>query len=561
MKKSWLVPEGPSDNLLDSLMARRKIGLDQTEKFLAPNILNDLHDPFLLTDMAIAVSRLIQAIKKGERLGVFADYDADGVPGAAILDAFFRRVGYSNFRVYLPHRHEENYGLSEMAIRDLRADGVKLLLTVDCGIADYKPVRLAGELGMEVIVTDHHLSPVVLPPALAIINPLRPDDPYPFKGLCGTGVVFKLIQALITTGDFNLPLGWERWLLDLVAIATVSDLVPIVGENRALVHFGLRVLRRTPRIGLRRLISGAGLNLETVSEDDIGFTIGPRLNAASRMSHADRAYQLLTTTDPLEAESLARHLEEKNEERKAAVSGLMERLTKTADSCGSVLVTGGDDWPLGVLGLVASRWADKYRCPVFLWGRNGQGMIKGSCRSDGQVNVVELMRLAAMTPTGDDGLFLNIGGHIMAGGFSLAPDRLGELAPRLSAAHNQLPKNSSIPKVLVDAELSLEQINWDTHQLISRLSPFGVGNPKPIFLLRELTVGHFRTFGRATEHWSWQFNQSSGAPIEAVNFFASNDRPQLGSGQRVNLLANFELSTWRGRRELRLRVVDWEPAG
>src|SRR3989344_2602323 len=324
-----------SDLLRQLLVGRGVTNQDEAEKFLTPDYERDLHDPFLMLDMGRAVGRIRRAVRDGERIAIFADYDADGVPGAVVLASFFRQIGFDNFSVYIPDRHDESYGLNVQALASLAAAGVKLVITVDCGITDVAAVKEANRLGLEAIITDHHLVPETLPPAYAIINPKRLNDQYPYKMLCGAGVAFKLVQGLVQflwksdihgswISDFHqVKPGWEKWLLDLVAIATVSDLAPLTGENRVLVHFGLKVLRRTPRLGLRALFRGLKLTPEFITEDDIGFLIGPRLNSASRMSHGDEAYALLTAEDEVEADRLARHLEEKNQERRARVVAIL----------------------------------------------------------------------------------------------------------------------------------------------------------------------------------------------------------------------------------------------
>ena len=551
-----------SDLLRQLLVGRGVTNQDEAEKFLTPDYERDLHDPFLMLDMGRAVERIRRAVRDGERIAIFADYDADGVPGAVVLASFFRQIGFDNFSVYIPDRHDESYGLNNQALGTLAAAGVKLIITVDCGVTDHAAVAEANRLRMEVIVTDHHLVPEILPPAYAIINPKREADPYPYKMLAGAGVAFKLVQALLRSvlkdaPRTDLSIGWEKWLLDLVAIATVSDLAPLTGENRALVHFGLKVLRRTPRLGLQRLFARLNLAAEFITEDDISFLIGPRLNSASRMSHGAEAYALLTAADEAEADRLARHLEEKNNERRVSVAAILEtvRSDSAAAALGAVFVAGSPSWSLGVLGLAASRLAEQYRQPIFLWSRNGRGEIKGSCRSDGTVNIVELMKLA-QGAAGD--LFLNYGGHAGAGGFSLAPERLPELAPRLSAAYLNLEKLLVSGDRLFDLEVPFAVMNDATHSLLEPLAPFGPENPKPIFFLPRLLMLSRRTFGNGSNHLEMTFAHPDRGQIKALQFFSpALDGPALSAGQCVDLLATLEKSYFRGRQELRLRIVDW----
>ena len=409
MGKNWRLRERYHEELVPDLLAARGVGEAAAQaRLLAPDYARDLHDPFLMKDMEVAVERILAALAGGERIVIFADYDADGIPAAAVLTEFFRRVGHQNFDVYIPDRHNEAYGLNAAAIRKLAAGGAKLLISVDCGIANAAEIALANELGLAVIVTDHHLIPETgLPPALAVLNPKRADCVYPEKMLCGAGVAFKLVQALVSAaGNFSrvlgknpqtaqkvsdgfvVPVGWEKWLLDLVAIATISDLVPLRGENRALAYFGLKVLRQTRRPGLLALYRQLKLDAAYLTEDDVAFMIGPRLNTAGRMSHASQAYFLLTTRDEAVAATIAAHLDEKNLLRRQSVDTILNQLgvAPTAGTpvlAGPILVAGRDDWSLGVLGLSAARVLENSGAPAgFLWGENGGGGNNGSCRPD-----------------------------------------------------------------------------------------------------------------------------------------------------------------------------------
>jgi single-stranded-DNA-specific exonuclease len=552
---------------------------------LVPDYERDVHDPFLMQDMKKAVTRILKAVEKDERVMIFADYDADGVPGAAILSIFFNKIGFTNFSIYLPDRHLEDYGLSGVAIDQAKADGVTLLITIDCGIANAKEVTYAKKLKIETIVTDHHLVPAEMPKAVAVLDPKREDCNYPFKELCGAGVVYKLVQALASQlqlrspKDFlgsseaiprtleNLPttlllVGWEKWLLDLVAIATVSDMVPLVGENRALVHFGLKVLRKSPRPGVVELCRALRIKQEKLMEDDIAFSIGPRINAASRMAHAREAFELLTTEDAAVAATIANRLEKLNKERRKCVDEILlvttrefsnglgifsEDLSKTSGYQKSPLVViGHESWSLGVLGLTASRLVEKYRCPVFIWGKNGNGVIKGSCRSDGSINVVELMR-----GVGED-FFLNIGGHHHAGGFSLHQDRLPELESRLLTAFATLDKKILEEELEIDREIELEQVTSNFYQELYKLSPFGIGNPKPLFLFSKIKIIEMRAFGNGEAHLELVLPNK----LKAISFFNTFPDLDLQAGQTINLAASIEQSFFRSNGELRLRIVD-----
>lgn len=556
-------------DFVNQLLTRRGVETVEAQKrFLTPDYVRDLHDPFLFTQMGAAVERVLAAVKQGEKITIFADYDADGVPAAVVLSEFFRKIGHSNFDVYIPHRHEEDFGLSEWALEKIVARGTKLVITVDCGIAGGREAAWLKQQGVDLIITDHHLpsgSPFgspegELPPAVAVLDPKVPGETYPEKNLCGAGVAFKFVQALVRSFP-DIPDHFEKWLLDLVAIATVADMVPLLGENRALVYFGLKVLRRTNRPGLLSLIRVLKLEPQYLTEDDIAFSLGPRLNSASRMTHGIEAYELLTTTDPERAAALAAHLDRKNRERRSEVDKILAAVqTRLAEAvAGPVLIFGDESWSLGVLGLAASRLAEELSRPVFVWGKNGQGLLKGSCRSVSGVNVVELMKLAD-----NGGFFANFGGHAASGGFSLAPEKLPELSSRLAEAWERLAPSTLAAEVLApDIELLPEKVNDDFFVELNQLAPFGLGNPKPLILLRAAKVEKKALFGGNRDHLELFLANNSSRPLRAIKFFFNSDpltENFLRSGANINIQANLEKSYYRGRPELRLRIVELSPA-
>lgn len=534
---------------------------EEAQFFLEPNYERDLLDPFLMKDMKKGVERLLLAIEHGERIVIFGDYDADGIPGSVILSSFFDEIKFSNYEVYIPDRHNEAYGLNENKIGDFIKEEVKLVITIDCGIADVAEVKMAQAQGIDVIITDHHLVPDDLPPAYAVIDARQEGDNYPYKFLAGAGVMFKFVCAVLATKRFDLSVGWEKWLLDLVVIATVSDMVTLTGENRTLAHYGLKVLRQTRRLGLLTLLNKIKLRPANIVEDDISFMIGPRINSASRMSHASQAYYLLTTKDPAEAQTIANHLEAKNQERKDLVEKIMADITEKLSNqpLVDIIVLGSPDWGLGVLGMTSSKVVEKYGRPVWLWSKNEAGTIKGSCRSDGSLNLVEVMAGV------EEGFFLNFGGHAMAAGFSCSPDKKAELAERLLASAQKLKKVEIVTELLADEELSLDQLTWSTYKLIEPLAPFGVGNPKPIFWLRAVEIFEAKYFGNGGLHLELIFQKSDRSKISAIGFFASpvaNDPShifgdiKLEKGEKIDLLVTLEKSMFKNYPELRLRIVD-----
>lgn len=555
MPKKYSVKEKVSSDIVEQLLSNRGIQEENDrEIFLNPDFEKHLHDPFLLPDMKKAVDKILKAIKKNERIGIWSDYDADGIPGGALLHDFFKLIGFINFINYIPDRHSEGYGLNIEGIGELAKDKVKLLITIDCGIRDVKEISHAKKLGIETIITDHHEQGEKLPDAFAIINPKRKDSRYPEKILCGSGVVWKLIEAILQTERGLLKEGQEKWLLDLVGIATLSDMVPLTGENRVLSFYGLHVLRKNRRPGLSKLFSMLKINKNYVCEDDIGFLITPRINAASRMGHPRDAFKLLVAGSEEEADVFAKHLDNINKERKTVVSGIVKeakkRIKEKFENSGEskVIVLGNPDWRPALLGLAANSIAEEYNRPVFLWGREGGEFIKGSCRSDGETDLVAIMERT-------NGFFMEFGGHKLSGGFSVFYEKIHLLEDALIEASEHVVNGEA--EIFADAEISLSDVNENFVQKISKLAPFGVGNEKPLFILRDVVPEKINRFGKAKEHLSINFRDGVHT-ARAISFFTSPDQfgDLLKENIKTNLVANVEKSYFNGSSEVRLRIVD-----
>ncbi len=540
------------DNELTAhLLATRGITEEKdVESFLSPDYDAHTHDPFLMKDMDIAVKRFLEAVEKKERIVIYSDFDADGIPGGALFYDFLKKIGYENFVNYIPHRNDEGYGFHLEAIEEFAKDGTHLIITIDVGIVANEEVQKANDLGMDVIITDHHEPNGELPVAVAVLDPKRLDCEYPFKELCGSGVAYKFIQAILTTRDFGLKKGMEKWWLDLVGLATLSDMVPLVGENRIFAHYGLMVLRKTPRPAFLQMCKGLKINKATVSEDDIGFLITPRINAASRMGHPDDAFKLLVAENEVEAGVQFKHLSKINDERKALVASLVRKVhakIKKRETLGSVIVAGDPDWKPSVLGLVANKLAEEHNKPVFLWGREGEGDLKGSCRSDGSVSLIDVMNGTADS-------FTHYGGHKMAAGFAVDQEHIHTLEEKLCLSCDTLNQSASEREPeWIDAELSLQDINPRLFAVVSKLSPFGVGNPKPVFMFKNITPTNIKLFGAGKNHLELQFGS-----IRSIGFFMTQDSfekiPEIG--KPLTLIANLEESFFAGRKERRLRIID-----
>ena len=484
-------------DLLRTLLWSRGIKTEkEAEIFLNPAYERDLHDPFLMKGMREAVKRINEALQNKEKIVVYGDYDCDGTSAAAILADFFRQIDYKNFDVYIPAR-EEGYGLTKDALLKISQGGANLIITVDCGVANYNEVEFARGLGLDVVVTDHHLPPPILP-RFILFNPKQPGCIYPEKMLCGAAIAFKLVLAM-----GRLETGQEKWLLDLVALATLADQVPLLGENRALAYYGLKVLNKTKRLGLKEIIKLA--RIREIKEDDVLFSIVPRLNSVSRLISSALLFEILSTDDLLRARELAQKIEMTNKERKGLVASISKEIKNifTKKPLRDVIVIGNPDWPLGVVGLAAAFGANEYERPCFVWTRVGDA-IKGSCRLPDSENI-SLVELMQKLP---EQSLASFGGHEAAGGFAATLDQIHYLEERLvdtliamkQNSGNNLDKTAENKEDLLRA--SLADINSKNFKIISRLAPFGEANPRPVFLFDNLKVTNTKKFGQNNAHLS-----------------------------------------------------------
>ncbi len=548
---------GFSDTVRNLFIGRGVFTNTQAAAFLSPDYDAHTHDPFLMRDMQKVIERVYKAVKEQQKVIIFSDYDADGIPGAVVLHDMFKKIGFTNFEVYIPHRHNEGFGLNMAAILEFKEKGARLIITIDCGISDVEKVARAEELGMNVIITDHHVPHEVLPPAYAILNPKLIDCPYPEKMLCGSGVIFKFVQAFLKNhgSEFKVPIGWEKWLLDMVGIATLSDMVPLVGENRVFAYYGLKVLKKTPRPGLSQLFSKLRVKREHLTEDDVGFTISPRINAASRMGEPEQAFKLLSTDDEALAGAYADGLEQVNNERKGTVAALVKEIKKILSErdmySKRVIVAGNPSWRPALLGLAANTFATEYGKPVFLWGRDGDNVIKGSCRSGKSGSVLALMQHIP-------DIFIEYGGHGAAGGFAVKTEAIHILEAELEAASVKLDQELREPSEYVDAHISLEDISWNLYKDIERLAPFGTGNTKPLFMVKGAYIDSIKSFGKEGNHIEIVFSDSHKRKISAIQFFMSKDSlpKHVLPQSSVDIVVHLEKSVFKNYPELRLRIVD-----
>ena len=561
--KHWVIRLFPEDemqavfsdepSIVQRLLWRQDIRTrEAADIFLSPDYALHTHDPFLLKDMERAVSRIGHAIRSNEKIIIFGDYDADGICGSVVFHDFFRAVDFSNFQNYIPHRYEEGYGLKMRHIEEFASGGAKLLITIDCGVTNYKEIERAGELGVDVIVIDHHIVPPQWPPAYAIIDYKHPDDAYPSKYLSGAGLAFKVVQGILVRGTWPVTLEWSKWLLDVVAIAGVADMVPILGENRVLVHYGLKVLSRARRAGLKELYRTQRMGVNpTITSDTIGFTIAPRINAASRMGHATTGFEFLTTESSEEARWLVTRLEGENEDRKKLVEEICIELKKEIaklPELPSVFYFGKKEWLPGVLGIAATRLVEEYGRSAFLYG-GAPDHMKGSCRTASGINAVEVMRACADT-------LLEFGGHQAAGGFSLEEKNVGVFGHKLREVVARELDNPQPVEIVLEAELHAGDVTWEAFNTVERFQPFGQENKKPLFLLRDAEVVSAQVFGSGGKHLRLGLADSA-RTVSALKFNAPREwMDVVAVGAHVDAVVSFDLNEWNGNRELRLRLED-----
>ncbi len=537
--------------------------------FLSPDWSRDIHDPFLFRDMEKAVERIIRANEGNEKITIHGDYDADGVCASAILETTIRALGGTT-SVFLPHRDLDGYGLNERTVGMLALDGTRVIITCDCGIANVAEIKAAQEHGIDVIITDHHTIGPELPPAYAILHPLVAGETYPDRTLSGGGVAFKLAQALLQKArDLNYQLrvtsyelpdpGFEKWLLDLAAISTVADMVPLRGESRTLTHYGLIVLNKTRRMGLQKLIEVAGIAGKRQDTHTIGFQIAPRINAAGRMDHASAAYRLLVSEDEAEATALAAELQKNNQERqrvtdRALIEAKFQVVAQGQDQ-DSLIVVGDRSWPLGIVGLIAGKLADEFARPALVMTER-EGTWTGSGRSVPGFNLYD-----ALGKVRDH--FAKFGGHSQACGFTLQTfDNLPGLARDLRAiASAAFGFQGPVRELTIEAAVSLRELDWELWEHLSKFAPFGQENPVPRFGSQDLIVRGIDPVGNEGKHLRLHLASDDGAAHKFIGFSFGHLREHLGLGDRVDVVYEIGVNEWNGNRDLQFKMVDLRPSG
>ena len=530
--------------LVAQLLYNRGVQLDKIESFLT--VAHRLEgNPFLLPDMTQAVARIYKALLSREKIAIYGDFDVDGVTAAVVAVEGLSGLG-GEVVPYIPDRVKEGHGLNLIALERIRSQAVSLIITVDCGVTDIIKVDEARKLGMDVVITDHHLPLGDLPRAVAVVDARRKDSQYPFSELAGVGVALKLVQALFYQDSRKERLNE---LLDLVALGTVVDMVPLVDENRYLVSTGLKVLNNTRRLGLQELIKQSGLEIGKIDTEQISWVLGPHLNAAGRMGGALVSYRLLTTQASDEAQGLTAELVRRNKERQKLTEEVLNKVKRGMPLREKLplIIEGDEGYPVGVIGLVASRLVREFNKPAIIVNI-GEDLCRGSCRSIPEFNIS-----LALEKCRD--LLVTFGGHPAAAGFTVKWENLAQLNKKLmNLATSQLSHLDIQPKLTIDAEITLSALNGEILNLIQKLAPFGVGNPQPIFLSRGVEVVNSRNFGNEGERLELKLRQND-VTWQAFDF--NSQKPAEGIPDCIDIVYQLKKGLWGAEEVLRLNLLDF----
>ena len=520
------------------------------EAFLRPDYAAVKHDPFLLPDMEKAVVRLKQAREQGEKVVIYGDYDIDGLSATALLLDAFGKFGFEGVDAFIPNRFVEGYGMTMGAVDKVRDMGADLIVTVDTGSLCHAEIAYATSLGIDTVVTDHHNVAETPPPSVAAVSPKFSGHSYPFRDLCGAGVAFKLVQALQTELD-GLPDGYEKWLLDLVALGTVCDIVTLADENRANVYWGLEVLKKQQRPGLKALMAVAGIEPEQVNARHLGFGLGPRMNAAGRLETAQHALDMLVARDGLAALEASEKLEELNVKRRSIQDTIFEEACMQAEKLANdrVLVVSSDGWNHGVIGIVASKLVEKYKKPVFIIGERGEEAT-GSARSFGDFSAAEAVRAA-------DDIIIKGGGHGAAAGVTLATEKISDFRRRVNELYDSLQLQSQERYLLPRADVEIDDFSEIDEELVKNLAkmePFGNGNPEPVLKITTASVLSMRRMGADGQHVKLALRDKNGKVLQMLAFNAPEEFFRE-PGDEVVAWFQPVVNEWQGVRTVEGRLL------
>jgi single-stranded-DNA-specific exonuclease len=559
MSRIWNIAKQTEKDLISHLLANRGIkGEQQIADFMRPDYAK-LHSPFLFKQMNKAVDRIWQAIEQKQKILIYSDYDADAVTANAVLYRMFEALGVKP-EVYIPDRFSEGYGLNVAAFEKFKAQGVELVLTVDCGTNSVDEAEYCKANGIDLIITDHHEITGATPDAFALINPKNPDEEYPYDQLVGVGVAFKLACAVLSRRDkHSQPEGYEKWLLDLVAIGTVADCHSLIGENRILVKYGLKVLAKTKWPGLKILLELAGVAGKPIDTYTLGFIIAPRINAAGRIEHASSAFNLLIANDPAEALKLAKDLDALNTRRQKITETVMSEAREQVSLIEGrkILMVSGADWPKGVVGLVAGKLAEEFSKPVLVMER---GVLEstGSARSVPSFNIVEALKYSK-------DLLVKYGGHAAAAGFTVRTEHLDVFYKNLlDFAEINLDEKDLAKTINIEAEILADDVTMQTADALESFQPFGVDNSKPKLMLSNVRILDCNGVGKDGKHLqlsvSGKLSNGAERTFKCIAFNFGKMVEQLAPEKRIDIAFEMLTDFWQGRKNLKLRIVDFREA-
>ena len=577
-------------NFIKKILRDRGLTKGEAEEFLNPIYIEEkagTYDARKMKDIDKAIKRIWQAIDAKEKICIYSDYDADGVPGAVILYQFFKKIGFDKHVIIkIPHRHKEGFGLHSHLIDEIELEDAKLIITIDLGTSNTKEVDHANKKGIDVIITDHHQPHEGLPQAYAILNSKQLDCDYPDKNLCGAGVIFKLTHLLIEEAKkrgHNIAQGFEKWLLDMAGLATISDMVPLLGENRVLAYYGLKVLQKNKRRGLYHLLNKLKINERYLDEGDIGFSVSPCINAASRMNHAYDAFKLLSTDNEDEAIKMADELIALNKLRKSSAQGLIIDIKNRIDESKvkDFIVIGDENWSPTILGPAASQLVRQFQVPVFIYASDGGDIFRGSCRSTKDISLTEIMHRVS------EGFFNEFGGHHASGGFAFDIEKRDVFESEIRQAYDKYISSKTISHIDKEEE-ALEKIYETTHdnidnfllKLLSQMKPYGMNNPNPLFCIKNVSFGQIKNFGKQKEHvefivknflnkngniedvtpelfqdtYKYSSKGSRKDIPKYISFFADNLLQDVNTDNRYDIYGRVEESNFLGKKEIRVKV-------
>ena len=532
--------------LFEKILASRNIDKDKLNSFLSPDYDLEEGDPYLLPDMQKAVDRIKTAYEKGEKIVIYGDYDVDGISATALLLDAFESFGFKDIQSFIPNRFVEGYGMTIGAVDKIKSMDANLIITVDCGSLCHNEINYANSLGIDTVVTDHHNVAETPPPAVAAVNPRFGGHLYPFSDLAGVGVAFKLVQALQKELD-GLPEGYEKWLLDLVALGTVCDIVKLTGENRANVYWGIEVMKKQRRTGLKALMAVANIDKADISAKTLGFVFGPRINAAGRMETASLALDMLISKNGDDALNKANYIDNLNSHRRQMQDDIFKEACKIALDYkdDDVLVINGKNWNHGIIGIVAAKILEKFKKPVYILAEDDNGETKGSARSFGDFSAADAVRAA-------DDIIIKGGGHAAAAGVTLKNDKISDFRQRVNEFYNSLQLNNQERYLLPKADVEINdfsEINEDLVGKIATMEPFGNGNPEPVIKITAADIVNVQHMGTDGQHIKLSARDSDGVVIRMLAFNALENflcKP----GDTASIWFRPVINEWQGIRSV-----------